>query len=134
MKIGQISKKTKLSVQTIRYYESQKLIQSAGRTEGNFRIYEHKVIDQLEFIKHCRHLDLSLDDIKRMNQIRDNPDDICDEVDDMINTQLKQVEIKINELKQLKSQLKDLANSCSRDQKVEECGIIKSLQDCDCET
>ena len=132
MIIGQISKKTNLPVQTIRYYESQKLIHSVGRTEGNFRIYDYKVIDQLEFIKHCRHLDLSLDDIKRMNQLRDNPDAICEEVDEMINTQLIQVEIKIKELRQLKCQLKDLADSCSKNQKVDECGIIKSLQDCDC--
>jgi len=36
MKIGQVSKKTDLPVQTIRYYESQDLIKSAGRTGGNF--------------------------------------------------------------------------------------------------
>jgi DNA-binding transcriptional MerR regulator len=133
MKIGQVSKKTNLPVQTIRYYESQDLIKSAGRTEGNFRVYDNKVIDQLEFIKHCRHLDLSLGDIKRINGLRNNPDAICEEVDSLINDQLKLVKIKMKELRKLKTQLETLTNSCSENQKVSDCGIIKSLQECDCD-
>ncbi len=132
MKIGQVSKKTNLPVQTIRYYESQKLIRSAGRTEGNFRVYDKKVIDQLEFIKHCRHLDLSLSDIKRINELRDNPDSFCEEVNELINTQIRLVTIKMKELRKLKSQLQMLNDSCPLNQKVGDCGIIKSLQDCDC--
>ena len=133
MKIGQVSKKTDLPVQTIRYYETQKLIKSAGRTEGNFRVYDSRVIEQLEFIKHCRHLDLSLSDIKRINELRDNPDAICEEVDELINDQINLVKIKMKELRKLKNQLETLTNSCSKNQKVGECEIIKSLQKCDCD-
>ncbi|MCB1584549.1 MAG: Cd(II)/Pb(II)-responsive transcriptional regulator [Xanthomonadales bacterium] len=132
MKIGQVSKKTDLPVQTIRYYETQNLIKSAGRTEGNFRVYDSKVIDQLEFIKHCRHLDLSLSDIKRINELRDNPNAVCEEVNELINDQVKLVKIKMKELRHLKTQLEALTNSCSNNQKVGDCGIIKSLQECDC--
>ena len=132
MKIGQVSKKTDLPVQTIRYYESQDLIKSAGRTEGNFRVYDNKVIDQLEFIKHCRHLDLSLSDIKRINELRDNPNAICEEVNELITDQIRLVTIKMKELRNLKSQLQMLTDSCSKNQKVGDCGIIKSLQECDC--
>ena len=132
MKIGQVSKQTNLPVQTIRYYETQNLIKSAGRTEGNFRIYDAKVIDQLEFIKHCRHLDLSLVDIRRIIELKNNPDAICEEVDEMINDQIQQVNVKIKELKKLKNQLESLTATCSTNQKVSDCGIIKSLQDCDC--
>ncbi|MCW8870901.1 MAG: Cd(II)/Pb(II)-responsive transcriptional regulator [Proteobacteria bacterium] len=132
MKIGQVSKKTDLPVQTIRYYETQKLIKPTGRTEGNFRVYDNKVIDQLEFIKHCRHLDLSLSDIKRINELRDNPDAICEEVNELINDQVKLVKIKMKELRHLKIQLEALTDSCSNNQKVGDCGIIKSLQECDC--
>ncbi|MFC3193231.1 Cd(II)/Pb(II)-responsive transcriptional regulator [Marinicella sediminis] len=132
MKIGQVSKKTDLPVQTIRYYETQNLIKSAGRTEGNFRVYDSKVIDQLEFIKHCRHLDLSLSDIKRINELRDNPNAVCEEVNELINDQVKMVKIKMKELRHLKTQLEALTDSCSNNQKVGDCGIIKSLQECDC--
>jgi len=132
MKIGQVSKKTDFSVQTIRYYETQNLIKSAGRTEGNFRVYDSKVIDQLEFIKHCRHLDLSLSDIKRINELRDNPNAVCEEVNELINDQVKLVKIKMQELRHLKIQLEALTDSCSNNQKVGDCGIIKSLQECDC--
>jgi len=132
MKIGQVSKLTHLSVQTIRFYETQNLIKSIGRTEGNFRLYDDRVIDQLAFIKRCRYLDLSLDDIRYINQLRNNPDAVCEEVDDLINTQIKLVENKIRELNKLKTHLKALTNSCTEIQKVGDCGIIKSLQENNC--
>ncbi|MCX7543878.1 MerR family transcriptional regulator [Marinicella gelatinilytica] len=129
MKIGQVSKQTNIPVQTIRYYESQELIQSLGRTEGNFRIYDNQVIDQLKFIKHCRLLDLSLGDIKRINELRTNSHAPCHEVDEMIIDQIKQVKVKMQELKQLETQLKALSNSCTQSRKVSDCGIIKYLQE-----
>ena len=129
MKIGQVSKITNISVQTIRYCESQKLIQSLGRTVGNFRIYEDQVIDQLKFIKHCLLLDWPLNDIKRINKLCTNAQAPCHEVDQMIIDQIKQVKVKMNELKQLETQLKALSNSCTQSKKVSDCGIIKYLQE-----
>ncbi len=129
MKIGQVSKQTNIPIQTIRYYESQQLIQSLGRTEGNFRIYDDQVIDQLKFIKHCRLLDLPLNDIKRINELRNNSQAPCNEVDQMIADQIKQLKVKMEELMQLESQLKALSNACTRNKKVSDCGIIKYLQE-----
>ena len=39
-------------------------------TEGNFRLYSNKAFKELEFVKHCRSLDIPLNDIKRLIELK----------------------------------------------------------------
>ena len=39
IKIGELAKLSGCSIQTIRYYEREKLLTSVQRSEGNFRLY-----------------------------------------------------------------------------------------------
>lgn len=63
MKIGQLSKVSGCSIQTIRYYEKEGLLNLPSRSEGNFRLYDDRALKELEFVKHCRSLDIPLADI-----------------------------------------------------------------------
>ncbi|WP_349304538.1 MerR family transcriptional regulator, partial [Pseudoalteromonas sp. S554] len=65
-----MSKKTRCAKQTIRYYEREGLLLNPNRSEGNFRLYDSKALKQLEFVKHCRSLDISLNDIKRLIEVK----------------------------------------------------------------
>ena len=51
MKIGELSKLSGCSIQTIRYYEKEALLSPPMRTEGNFRIYNEQILKELLFIK-----------------------------------------------------------------------------------
>ena len=128
MKIGEIAKRTNLPVQTIRFYENEKLIKSIGRTEGNFRLYDSNVIEQLQFIKHSRNLDLSLNEIKHLIELQNNPTAGCEEVSNLIKTHISQVEVKMKELAKLKIQLHSLTKACATEKSIENCGIIKKIQ------
>lgn len=128
MKIGEIAKRTNLPVQTIRFYENEKLIKSIGRTEGNFRLYDFNVIEQLEFIKHSRNLDLSLNEIRHLIVLRENPSADCEEVSAMIQDHINQVDLKMNELSKLRNQLESLSKACASEKSIENCGIMKKLQ------
>ena len=66
MKIGEIASLTGCSVQTIRFYEKEGLLESNRRSEGNFRLYDEAAVEQLNFIRHCRSLDLSLPEIRQL--------------------------------------------------------------------
>ena len=70
MKIGELSKSSGCSVQTIRYYEREGLLSDPERSEGNFRLYSDKALKELEFVKHCRSLDISLNDTKRLLELK----------------------------------------------------------------
>ena len=72
-KIGELSKVTGCSVQTIRHYEKEHLIASAERSEGNFRLYDESAVERLLFIKHCRSLDLSSPEIRQLLALNRSP-------------------------------------------------------------
>ena len=127
MKIGELAKLTGRSVQTIRYYEKEQLLESIKRSEGNFRLYDSSAVEQLMFIKHCRGLDLTLSEIRQLIELNRSPGTQCGDINKMIDHHIDQVELRINELENLRRQLKSLRASCPNSRTIEECGILQNL-------
>ena len=127
MKIGELARRTGCSVQAIRYYEGEQLLPSAQRSEGNFRLYDRGAQQKVMFIKQCRSLDLSVAEIRHLLSVNGLPKTHCDDVNQMIDTHIEQVEQRMSELKQLRSQLVALRSSCADNRIVEDCGILQTL-------
>lgn len=127
MKIGELASVTGCSIQTIRYYEKANLLPSTQRSEGNFRLYDKAAVELLLFIKHCRSLDLSLPEIRRLLALNSTPGAQCEEVNRMMDAHIQQVEDRIAELTQLRAQLKALRRSCSSERTIAQCGILQTL-------
>lgn len=127
LSIGQLSK----SRCPDRYYS---LLRKVGvldriqRSENNYRVYTDQTLADLLFIKHCRELDISLSDIKTLKEMKAQPKRACTEVDNLVNKYLIEVSEKIERLLLLKETLIDLKQHCSTDRTVDECGILKELQ------
>jgi len=128
MKIGQLSKVSGCSVQTIRYYEKEGLLNLPSRSEGNFRLYDDRALKELEFVKHCRSLDIPLSDIKTLLELKNKPEESCSSINNLIANQLELVNQRIKELKALKSELQIMKKACSSDNTVEKCGIMRTLE------
>ena len=73
-KIGQLATQTGSKVETIRYYEQQRLLPQPARSDGNYRLYGAGHVKRLQFIRHCRSLDMTLDEIRTLSDFRDTPD------------------------------------------------------------
>jgi len=127
LKIGELSKRSNCSIQTIRYYEKEGLLAQAQRSEGNFRLYDNQALKHLLFIKHCRNLDISLSEIKELIQLKVNPSLQCKNINQIFDNHIEQVNLKIQGLNQLKVQLQDLRQNCTDKQTIESCGILHKL-------
>ena len=77
MKIGELAKKADTSAETIRYYEQAGLLPKTMRSEGNSRIYSSPHLEQLIFVRHCRSLDMTLDEIRILLNFKASPDENC---------------------------------------------------------
>ena len=73
MRIGELSRLSTTSIETIRYYEREGLLPSPARSPGNFRLYQPAHLERLQFIRHCRGLDMSLDEIRVLLRVKDAP-------------------------------------------------------------
>jgi DNA-binding transcriptional MerR regulator len=126
--IGQLSKKADIPIDTIRYYEKVGVLDRIQRSENNYRVYTEKTLADLLFIKHCRELNISLSDIKTLKEMKTQPKQACTEIDNLVDKYLKEVSEKIERLLLLKESLIDLKQHCSTNRTVDECGILRELQ------
>lgn len=129
MKIGELANKTGMLVETIRFYEREGLLPSPARTAGNYRIYTAQHADQLAFIRHCRSLDMALDEVRTLLTLRQAPDESCEAINRVLDEHIKHVAERIRELKALQKQLIALRAQCSSARDVAHCGILNSLCD-----
>jgi len=126
--IGELAKRTDTKVQTIRYYEEIGVMPKAIRAANNRRLYNEIHLERLTFIRHSRELGFSLDDIRNLLELSDQPDRPCEEVDAIARGHLKEVERKIAALQVMQAELKRMITNCSGET-ISDCRIIKVLAD-----
>jgi len=127
LKIGELAKRTGCPVETIRYYERESLLFAPPRSEGNYRLYDDAHVERLRFIRHCRSLDMTLDEIRSLLQFRDDPEANCGEVNLLLDKHIGHVVSRIQELKMLQTHLKQLRATCRQAQAARDCGILQGL-------
>ncbi|WP_409523903.1 Cd(II)/Pb(II)-responsive transcriptional regulator [Nitrincola sp. MINF-07-Sa-05] len=132
LKIGALAKRTDCKVETIRFYEKEGLLPEPGRTEGNFRLYGESHVERLRFIRHCRSLDMTLEEIRVLLGYRDTPERTCDAINDLVDTHIHQVDERMAELQSLKAHLLALREKCGSTRPAERCGILQGLSDGSC--
>lgn len=131
MKIGELAKITDVLVETIRFYEQEQLLMAPARTPANYRVYGPEHIERLQFIRHCRSLDITLDEIRILLRLQNAPDETCAKVDLLLDTQIEKVAHKIDRLLALQRQLTTLRGLCGNEQAVKDCRILHKLTYCD---
>lgn len=127
LKIGELASMTGCRVVTIRYYEREGLLQKPTRSDGNYRLYTHEHIERLHFIRHCRSMEMTLEDIRLLLKFRDTPDEDCSEVDALLDQHIRDVADRIAQLKSLEKQLRELRGQCRSARTAKDCRILKSL-------
>ncbi|MDB6000058.1 MAG: Transcriptional regulator, MerR family, partial [Rhizobacter sp.] len=127
MKIGELSRATGTPVETIRFYEREGLLLHSARTAGNYRVYDDSHAKRLAFIRHCRSLDMTLDEVRVLLRFKDAPGDNCGEVNSLLDEHIGHVASRIDELQQLQVQLKALREQCVEAQPASDCGILQEL-------
>jgi Cd(II)/Pb(II)-responsive transcriptional regulator len=127
LKIGELAKRTGCLVETIRYYEREGLLLEPARSEGNYRLYTDVHVERLQFIRHCRVLDMTLEEIRNLLRFRDAPDENCSQVNALLDEHIEHVSNRIKELRFLENYLRRLRSSCEQAQAAKDCRILQSL-------
>ncbi len=126
--IGEMSRKTGVNIETIRYYERIGVMPRPVRTEGGHRAYDADQLKRLAFIKRSRELGFSLGEIRALLDLVDTGTYTCSEVHERTTKHLATVRKKVADLRRLERVLKDMVADCSQGD-VPECPIIDALFD-----
>lgn len=129
MRIGELAQASGTPVETIRFYEREGLLPSPGRTEGNYRIYAAAHAERLAFIRQCRSLDMTLDEVRVLLRFKDMPSADCGEVNELLDEHIGHVAQRIRELRVLEKELRTLRLQCAVPHAAADCGVLKGIED-----
>jgi len=127
MRIGELATATGVSIEAIRFYEQERLLPAAPRSEGNYRIYGARHVERLGFIRKCRSLDMALEEIRSLLRLRDAPRENCGKVNLLLDDHIGHVAERIRELKALEKELRTLREQCRGDRGQGDCAILEKL-------
>ena len=127
MRIGELGQATGVEIETIRYYEKAGLLPAPARSRNGYRAYGPAHLERLAFIRHCRALDISLADVKRLLGFVAHPNSDCGDIDRLIDAQLDRVKARLKSMRALERQLAALRGRCGSSHVVGECGILHEL-------
>ena len=125
--IGQASALSGVSAANIRFYEKEKLLRPGVRGDNSYRFYSESDVHQLRFIRACRALDMSLDEVRTLLGLDLNIKDDCATARVALDGHLGHVRARLAELKALEKDLKALRSRC--DGLDSHCRIIEALHE-----
>jgi MerR family mercuric resistance operon transcriptional regulator len=111
--IGELSKRSGVNIETIRYYERAKMLVPPPRTASGRRVYDQADLRTLVFIRRSRELGFSLDEIRALLRLGGPEKATCREVREIAAHHLNDIRAKINDLKKLERLLSNTVARCS---------------------
>ena len=129
--IGAVAEKTGLTVDTIRFYEKEKLLKAPARTSAGYRLYGEEELRTLRFITKGQRLGLSLHEIGQLLEIQRRQGEACGGTSRLIKEKLAQVREKISHLSEIESLLNTALKKCNRKLELEpsrdHCPVLDDL-------
>jgi MerR family mercuric resistance operon transcriptional regulator len=125
--IGELSRRTRVHIETIRYYERIKMLPAPPRTASGRRLYGPAETRVLAFIRRARELGFTLDEIRALLALSGkNNRDACAEVRDLAASHLGEVRAKIADLGAMERVLADAVRRCDAGE-APGCPLIDTL-------
>ena len=126
-KIGALSQRTGVHIETIRYYERIGLTPEPPRLNGRFRTYDSHDAARLNFIRRCRELGFSLE-IRVLQKLAVGGEASCAEAGKAARHQLAAINQKIKDLKRMTKTLRALTQNCVCDEEpAPACPMLETL-------
>lgn len=117
IQIGELAKRTTLTVDAIRFYEKRHLLPKGPRTTGGFRLYTADDIERVQFIRQMHGLGFSLREIGELIDLRTRKVDACESVRELLKHKVSHIRAKLRELRRLETELVADLEKCNKELK-----------------
>ena len=127
LKIGEVAGRSGVNLQTIRYYEREKLLPEPPRLASGYRVYPDQTVRRVRFIKRAQEIGFTLAEIRGLLAIRIDVDRDSSEVRTLAQAKITDIEKKIQTLQLMKGVLGRITERCSGCGPTSECPILESI-------
>lgn len=127
LKIGQVAAQGGVNLQTLRYYEREKLLPEPPRLASGYRVFSEDTVRRVRFIKRAQRLGFTLAEIRELLSLRVDRQDGSGAVRALAKKKIDEIEQKISSLQAMKTALEHLTDKCSGKGPSSECPILESI-------
>jgi Hg(II)-responsive transcriptional regulator len=124
---GELAKRGGVNLESIRFYEREKLLPKPPRTASGYRMFDENAVRRVRFIKRAQELGFSLREIRELLELRFDPRTDCADVRRKAEAKLTDIEQKIRDLQRMKRSLGRLTTACPGRGAADTCPILESL-------
>ena len=129
MTIGKLAKAADVGVETIRFYERKGIIKRPLKKESGYRLYSPEEPARIRFVKRAQELGFTLKEIKELLDIQLKRKITGNQVKEKVEVKIKEIRQKISDLKQMESSLNRLAQVCGDgEQAIRECRVFDCFE------
>lgn len=111
LRIGEVARRTGLSVKTIRFYCDEGLLLPRERSEAGYRLFDQENLAELMIIRAFRAMDVSIPELARILEVRRSGLCNCTVLKDSIAAKMASIDQRISELSAMKNELARLLDS-----------------------
>lgn len=84
LQIGEVARRTDLSIRTIRHWEEMGLVTPSARSSGGFRLYSEEDVARIRLLRFMKPLDFTLEQMRELLEIRQSLTSVTPDVADRI--------------------------------------------------
>jgi DNA-binding transcriptional MerR regulator len=130
LRIGEVSKRSGIGIEALRFYERSGVLEKPSRTESGYRVYDEAVLERLAFIKQAQALGFSLDEVKRIIEDARTGQSPCDEVREIVRHRLADLDERMREMRRYRAELAKTLAEWDRVGRAPGhiCGLIEGAQ------
>lgn len=128
LKIGELARRSGLSVETLRYYERRGLIPPPERLPSGYRVYPPAILQRLAFIRRCKALGFTLEETLDLLQLQQHPELESAAVKQRVEQRIVDIRSKVRDLQQILAALEGLSALCDGEGSAADCPILAFLE------
>ncbi len=131
LKIGELAALSKVSRDTLRFYEKHGLITPSARNASGYRLYSDADVHRISFIISAKEVGFTLNEIHQLLELEVTKDQkSCEDVKQFVDAKITIVNQRLAEIKRIKKSLQTLSNACcGGDEPATHCTILEALSD-----
>lgn len=127
LSIGQLARRARVNVDTVRYYERRALLPEPPRTAAGYRAYAPDAVRRVRFIKRAQRLGFTLEEVADLLALSDRPGTSCGAVEAKAREAMARLDRQMAELQAMRTALSSLVTACG-DQARRPCPILEALE------
>jgi MerR family copper efflux transcriptional regulator len=127
--IGKVAARAGVGVETIRFYERERLLPEPDRDPtSNYRRYSTSIIARLKFIARAKELGFTLNETRELLELHSAKTINCKSVKARADEKIAAIQRKISDLQQMETTLVQLVEACPGEIDQVDCPILRTLE------